>query len=554
MLLVLIVGGTVAAFWQGLGGEFLNWDDDRNFVHNESFQGLGGEQLRWAWSTYHLGVWQPLSWLVMSLQHCIGGLDPKVFHAASLIMHSVNAVAFFLLIASILRATAGSLASSSTVGIEIAAAFAALLFAVHPLRTEAVAWASCQPYLPAACFYMMAVAAYVHGYRRPGRSGPRWGNLLLAFTAYVLAVMFKAVAVSLPVMLIILDVYPLRRLGGTSGWLSKSAIRVWLEKLPFVVVSVFVSVWAAEAKDYSETRVPFAFAALDARLAQSAYGLRFYVYKTVAPASLLPYYELPKGLSLWSWPYGCCAVAVIVTTVGLISLRRRCPGVLAAWLAYVAILLPNLGLIQISQQLAADRYSYLAIMPLMLLLAGAILHLASFLRRAVKPLRITLIAAAAAGVLLLTAASRRQVLIWRDSVSLWEAALDGDPNCAVAECNLGVAFQQRGDLAEASRHLSRAIGLEPGFAFAIANFGTLLYQAGRYEDAAAALEKALELGTDLADADLAKVHATLGAAYAALRRDDLAWKHTRKAQELGFKDARKMIEYLGRFSAEPPKN
>ena len=585
LAVAVIVGATLAAFWPGLHGQFLNWDDDRNFVDNPAFQGLGREQLRWAWSTYHLGVWQPLSWLLLSLQYRLGDLNPLLYHAVSLALHTVNSAVFYLLIVEILQVALPRRQQASTIALRACAAGAAVLFAVHPLRTEVVAWISCQPYLPAALFYMLSVLAWVRGHRdEAGRAG-RVAWPAASFVLFVLAVMSKAVAVSLPVVLIILDVYPLRRWGGRKGWLGGAAARVWAEKLPFIAVAIVVSLWAAAAKDFNESRVPFAVGAMDARVAQSACGLLFYLHKTIVPSGLIPYYDLPGNLSLLTWHYSLYAGWVLAATVGLLLLRRWWPAGLAAWLAYIVVLLPNLGVVQISQQLAADRYSYIAIMPLMMLLAGgaaALCRQHSISSRAAQVLspssadqevgryvaggaaalgmsrygrqraiRIALVAGLAVATVALGSVSRRQALIWRDSASLWRATLAVSPDCAVAECNLGIARLADGQYQEASRHLSRAIELDPEFAFATANFGVLCLQASRPEDAVEFFLRALSLGTDLGKPDLARIHAGLGAAYAALRRDDLAWKHTRIAQQLGFKDAQKMIDYLRRFSKEP---
>lgn len=560
-LIALLCVVVTAAFWPALGNQFLNWDDDRNFVDNEDFVASGLPLIRWAWSTYHLGVWQPLSWCLLSLQYSLGALDPTVYHAVSLLLHIVNVVVLYLLTVAILRKAVPERDLRSPLGARLAAASSSLLFAVHPLRVEAVTWMSCQPYLPAVFFFMLAVWSYLRGCRDGlGQEGPRRLWLLLTFVLYVLAVMCKAVAVTLPVILLLLDAYPLRRFTRHTRRRGRTVLLALIEKLPFLAVGLVVSIWAAEAKEFSETRAPFVFAALPARLAQSAYALLFYLSKTVAPRELIAYYELPSDISIWAWPYAACGGAVLAITIALILLRHRCPGAIIAWSAYALILLPNLGLVQISRQIAADRYSYLAVVPLMILLAAGLLKLldrapaagpssswtpGGWLSRA-APLAIVAMA-----VVAMTLASRRQTRMWQDSVSLWEATLAVNPECAVAECNLAVAFIEQGRYTDASSCLSRAINLQQDFAFAHANFGILLLKAKRPEEAVVALEEALARGGDLGPRDLSKVHASLGAAYAALRRDDLAWKHTREAQRLGFTKAAEMIEYLRKFSPEP---
>jgi tetratricopeptide (TPR) repeat protein len=578
LAIVLLCGAVLAAFWPTLGNQFLNWDDDRNFTENLAFRDWGMSLLRWAWSTYHLGVWQPLSWCLLSGQYAIGALDPAVYHAVGLLLHALNAVVLYFLVIAFLRRTETQRGRESRSALPLAAAVATLLFAIHPLRVEAVTWVSCQPYLPAVLFYMLGVLCHLRGQGSElGSNRRRWPWWLLTFTFYLLAVMSKAAAVTLPAILLLVDVYPLRRFSRRPAGRGREVGVALVEKLPFFAVAAMVSVWAAEAKDFSETRVPFALAAMPARVAQSVYALNFYLYKTVLPRNLIPYYELPADLDPWTWFYAACAATVVGLTVALILLRRRWPGVITAWLAYILILLPNLGLVQIGQQIAADRYSYLAMMPLTVLLAAGLLRLFRRVlaipqahapdqggRRAPDSSRehadrrglpwgrlAGLLAIMAAIVVALTAASRRQTRIWHDSISLWEATLAVDPNCAVAECNLATALVYEGRYREGSLHLSRAIDLKPWFGFAYANFGVLLLEDHQPQDAVIALEHALEYGSDLGPLDQAKVHAALGEAYSALRQYDLAWKHARAAQHLGFMKADRLIEYLRQISMEP---
>lgn len=550
---------TLAAFWPGIDGDFLNWDDDRNFVENTSYRGLGLDQLRWAWSTYHLGVWQPLSWMLFGLEFEMGEMDPVVYHRSSLVLHVLNAVVFYWMAVTILRCALrrscgieDPRARTAPAGIHVCAAAAALLFATHPLRVEAVAWISCQPYLPAALFYQLAICIYVGGRDPTAARTLSRGRLAAVFVCYILAVTSKAVAVSLPVVLLILDVYPLRRWHSRRGrWARLGMWRGWAEKIPFIVVAMAVSLWAAAAKDYSESRVPFSAFDPDARLAQSAYGLVFYIWKTISPFDLIPYYRVPEDLSLFAWRYGLAAVGVGVVTVFLVLWRRRAPAALAAWAAYIVILLPNLGLVEISQQIAADRYSYLAVMPVMVLFGGALFTVWQRTGRNRRLARSAVVIGVVAAALALTTASRRQTAAWRDSLSLWRTTLEVDPRCAVAECQLGHALATQSRLEEAVVHLESAIALKPEFSFARSNLGAILYAQGRFADAAEHLERALAVGPALGKRDLAKTHAGLGAAYAGLGRYDAAWKHTREARRLGLEAADKMIEYLRGVSEEP---
>lgn len=554
---ILLAGGAVMTFGPALDGVFLNWDDDRNFVRNEAYRGLGAEQLRWAWQTYHLGVWQPVGWMLLGMQWCIGGLSPRTYHIVSLALHILNCTVLYIVMLrlfAILRGTSSQASdNTSHQPARVGCAFAVLIFALHPLRVEPVAWISCQPYLPAAFFLLLAMLLYLRASQHALATPARLIWLVGSLACFTIAVACKAVAVTFPIILIILDflVLPDATMPDTRvSRLRRHGHRL-LEKLPFFAVALPVCLWAIHAKDYADSRAPWAEFNMPERIAQSGYGLVMYLLRTIVPVGLTPYDRMPSGIHPAEWPYNACAAIVLAITIILLLLRRRQPTLLAAWLAYIIILLPNLGVIQISQQITADRYAYLATMPIMLIVAGI---LAAIWRR-LSPASLGRVAFIGICLALLAgevATSRAYAAAWVDSRSLWRRAIALDPNCAVAHCNLGEALLREERYADASVHLAKAIDLDPGFSFAYANFAALLVRADRPEDAVAAGLRAMDARPALTGMDLARAHAILGEAYAAMRMDDLAWKHTLKARELGFTEAEKMLDYLRRFST-PPK-
>lgn len=538
MLPALLLSACVAAFLPCVEGEFLNWDDAQNFQENEAYRGLGAAQLRWACTTYHMGVWQPLAWIILGGQYLLGGLAPRTYHFTSIALHGLNTVLVYVLFVQLLRRTAAAWTETS---IRIGAAAAALLFGVHPLRAEAVCWVSCQPYLPAVAFCLLSIMAYLRAQPPGGPVSARW--LLACFGLFVAAILCKAVAVSLPVVLLILDIYPLRRWGDAKAGRRQATGRILLEKLPFFAVSLAASVWAMAAKEYTETRSPIHEFDLSARVAQSFCGLLFYFWKTLVPTHLLAFYERPPDAGILVAPYAACAAAVIAAGIVLFLLRRRRPAWGAAALTYFLVLLPNLGLVQISQQLATDRYAYLAIIPIMALAAAGI---AGLWDRGGST-RAAMALAVAAAAFTLTWMSRRQCAMWNNSVVLWGTVIERDPNCAVAHTNLGEALMARGQYGEASGHLSRATEIAVDMPFAWSNLGVLMCKARRFEDAATCGERALASRPSLRGRDLARTHAMLGEAYAGLRRDEQAWLHTQRARDLGLIEADRMLEYLSRF-------
>lgn len=535
LLMGVIVLAAIIAFAPGLRSEFLNWDDDRNFLDNPDYRGIGAAQWRWAWSTYHLGVWQPLAWVLLGVQYAVAGMNPVGYHATSIALHALNGVLVYVLTRRILRRI-----GPYDTATQLASAAGAILFVVHPLRVEAVAWVSCQPYLPSVAAYLVAILVYLRSFDSATGSIPSHRQWAIVFVLYIVALCFKAVAVSLPAVLLILDIWLLGR------WRRGNRVRTVAEKIPFFVVAIVASLWAMSAKDYNESRVPFRELELVVRFAQSAWGICFYLVKTVWPTGLLPYYRMPADLRLTTPIYALCAAGVTLTTIGLFLARRRAPGLLAAWLCYLIILLPNLGVIQIGLQLAADRYSYLAIIAPTIALAW-LLRFMIRERTRVIPAGIAIVMITA----LFTRATWNHLTPWSTSERLWTATIEADPQCAVAHCNLGEAKMRKGQFTDASKHLSTAIDVDPRLSFAYANLGTLLCQVRKFDDAIHCGEYVLQAQPGLKGKDLARTHAMLGQAYAGVRRDDLAWKHTREAQRLGLPEATKMIEYLTTVSKEP---
>ena len=205
----------IYAFIPILNNGFVLWDDNQNFLENPYFRGLAAAQVKWAWTTFWVGAYQPLAWMLFESQFVFCQLDPRGYHLTSLLLQVANAVALYVLTVTLLvRCRADSCLDSSWPCI-LSAGLATALFAVHPLRAEAVAWASCQPYLPCILFSMLAVLAYLHAF--PIDSSPQRVWLAGSFLMFVVALLFKAVPVSLPAVLLILDVYPLGRLTDVTG-------------------------------------------------------------------------------------------------------------------------------------------------------------------------------------------------------------------------------------------------------------------------------------------------------------------------------------------------
>src|SRR5437870_8417724 len=351
---VLIALVTFIAFLPTLRNQFVDWDDFKNFLDNPYYRGLAWTQLRWMWTT-HLGHYIPLTWMTFGLDYLLWGMNPLGYHLTNLLLHAANAVVFFFVV---LRILTRALPNPSERGeaLAVSAGVAALVFAIHPLRVESVAWATERRDVLSGLFYLVTILMYLRACERGARGR---GSYWLSVAVFVCALLSKSMVVNLPVVLLILDVYPLRRLGGFVGWWSEPARRVYVEKIPFVLLAAAASAIAVIALSSVPAARSLAQLSVPGRLAVSAYGLSFYLWKTVLPMTLLPLYEL-HDVNPWAPPFLLSYGVVPAVTALALILRHRLPGLPAAWLAYAVILIPVLGIFQNGPQIAADRYTYLA--------------------------------------------------------------------------------------------------------------------------------------------------------------------------------------------------
>jgi protein O-mannosyl-transferase len=550
----------VVAFAPALNNGFVNWDDKSNFLDNPHYRGLGPAELQWAWTTLWLGVYQPLAWMLFGAEYFAWKLDPHRYHLISLILHAVNMIVLYFLTMTLLGRCQVDACVRSPWPCALGSALATALFAVHPLRVEVVGWASCQPYLPCALFSMMAVLAYVRAF--PINAGPRRRWLAAALALFVAAMLCHAVAVSLPAVLVILDVYPLRRFGAGPGqWFGEAAKRAWREKIPFLLVSlVFLGLAIAARSRHVFSAEPFG---ISARIAQACYGTWFYVIKTVSPRNLNAVYPLPRDIDWRSLPFCLSIVGTLSMSAGLFLVRRRWPGLLAAWLVYLVILAPSSGIVRTTEQIAADRYSYLAMLGVVIAVAAGFCRIVHFLsghrRGALANLAVATLALALPTLLVLIVLSRNQCQTWRDTPTLWTHALTCsagsnsvahynmghylfergeiasavahyteaqrlDPGNVAIRNNLGVALARQGKDAEASAQLAAVLRLDPSSVDAHFNLAQILSRQGRYEAAAAHYREALRVDPNAAD-----LHFNLGIILADLGRFEEASAHYTKA-------------------------
>src|SRR6059036_794010 len=490
---LLVALFTLAAFLPALQNQFVNWDDKDNFLDNPHYRGLGWTHIRWMWTT-HLGHYIPLTWMTLGLDYLLWGMNPVGYHLTNLLLHAANAVVFFFVVRRLL---ARALPSPSEHGyaLEVSAGVAALVFAIHPLRVESVAWATERRDVLSGLFYLLTILLYLRAREREER-GRGWYWLSVA--AFVCALLSKSMVVNLPIVLLILDVYPLRRLGGAVGWWSEPARRVYVEKIPFVLLAAAASAIALMAQLSHDTMVSVVQLSGLGRLAVSMYGVSFYLWKTVAPVNLSPLYELPPTVNPWAPPFLLSYGVVVAITAIVLAFRRRVPGLPAAWVAYVVVLLPVLGIFQSGPQIAADRYTYLAGLGWAILAGAGLLSCWRTWRgsKTGTPAALLVAGVAICVVVGLGVLTWNQVQVWRDSERLWAHALAIDPDSPVAQNNFGYELDRRGKLAEAIDHYRQALRIKPDYALAHTNWGAALGRQGKPAEAIDHYRQALRIKPD----------------------------------------------------------
>ena len=515
-LVALLAAG---AFLPALANGFVSWDDDRNFLANPHWRGLGPAELGWMLTTPHLGLWVPLTWATLGLDHLLWGLNPAGYHATSLALHAAAAGVVYLLALHLLATALG--ADAREPAVRLGAAVAALAFAVHPLRVESVAWVTERRDVLSGLLYAATLLLYLRALDATGDRRRRLRRATLGAAALALAA--KPMAVSLPAVMLILDAYPLGRLArGRAAW---PLVR---EKLALVLLSAAgsaIAFWAMAAS--GRLSGPSQLGALD-RAAISLHALAFYLEKTLLPVGLAPLYELPFRLAPLAPRYLASAAVVAALTALAVLLRRRVPALAAAGIAYVVILLPVVGVAHQGPQLAADRYTYLACLPWALLAGGG---LARAWRRlgaphAARPGALALAAGAGAVLLTLGALTWRQTGTWRDSETLWTRALAASPS-AIAHAKLGVLRDDAGRPEAAVAHFRAALALHPDLAYAHNNWGIALARQGKWEEAIAQYRAALGLAPDSVE-----THLNLAVALERAGRPAEAAEHARAARRL----------------------
>jgi Flp pilus assembly protein TadD len=460
-----LFGATLLLHSRCFGNAFLNFDDPVYVTANPDVRGgLSWAGLVWAFTAMN-DYWHPLTWLSHMLDWQLYGEAPAGHHVTSVLWHSLNASLVFL----VFRRLAGGFWSPA-----IAAAF----FAWHPLRIESVAWITERKDVMSGCFFLLTLLAYTRYADMQAAGRHAWKSYLLALASFALGLMSKPMLVSVPLVLLLLDFWPLRRASTFAGWRG-----LLVEKIPFFVLSAATAILTV----LMQRRIG-AFVLelpLGARLGNAVVSIARYLGKTLWPFDLIVCYSHP---GFWPVLTVIASVLLLLALCALAGWRRREQPALAAGLGWFLItLLPVIGILQVGLQAMADRYTYIPMLGLELSVLGCLPVLTAPRQRFTALFLSALLLAGCAW------RSWDQQAAWHDSVSLFRHAVACDEANDMAQDLLSSALFAEGQIAEAKTHAARAVQLNPCNDQAVVTLASIAEQEGRQDEATRLFRRALEL-------------------------------------------------------------
>ncbi len=462
---LFLVITTLALYFQSTSFAFITYDDQVYVTENIVVQkGLSGEGIIWAFTGVRGGAWMPVTWLSHMLDCQLFGLKAGGHHLVNVLYHLTNTILLFF----ILNRLTGGLQKSAMV---------AAFFALHPLHVESVAWIAERRDVLSTFWGLLALLAYGVWVKKGGIK-----RYLLMVVCFVFALASKPMLVTIPVLFLLLDFWPLGRLKLEcigDIWVQRENIsKLLFEKIPLFLVALAFGAITVFAEDQggalgSLTEYPLPF-----RVGNGLLAYVRYLVMTFWPLNLLPYYPFPKTIN--PWLAGGALVLLVIITVGCFKNLKSRSYLAVGWLWFLLTLLPVIGIIQQGSGFAlADRYTYLPLIGIFIMLVWGGAEVAE--KWDIKPLRMRLVSLGVLIVILVL--SFRQAGYWRDTSSLFSYTLGVDPENKIALSQLGVQARERGNYSEAYLYLSKAVGLYPSDFEAQGNQAKLLWQMGRTDDA-----------------------------------------------------------------------
>jgi tetratricopeptide (TPR) repeat protein len=475
---------TVTLYWPATGHDFVNYDDKEYVLENTHVTGeLTWDNVCWAFGSAYAGNWHPVTWISHMLDCEMFGLNPWGHHLTNVLLHALNAVLVFALLQKLTGAASRSL-------------FVAMLFAVHPLRVESVAWVAERKDVLSGFFGLLALLAYAgYGQARETRSQAPEGqerrepifaggyglDYGLALFFFAIGLMSKPMLVTWPLVMLLLDYWPLERFRRNSVW------QLVTEKTPFFALAALASVVTFVVQQHEGAVKTVQYLSVGARSGNALVSYCRYLGKLFWPVDLAVFYPHP-GL----WPLATVLMSgglILGISVLVLVNRRRAPFLLVGWLWFIGMLLPVIGLVQVGDQALADRYTYLPSLGVLILAIWGTYEGVKSRRCLV----IALVMAGAVATVLCMVLTRHQLGYWQDSEALFRHALDVTQDNFLAHAGLGTALAQKGQIEEAISQDQEALRLAPNFPDARYNLGNALDRKGRTEEAISQFQKVIRL-------------------------------------------------------------
>ena len=498
ILQYLLICSIITVWVYMVYGQVSNHDlitlDDNVYVYENSHvqKGLTLESIRWAFTNTETSLWIPVTWLSFMIDFELFGLNPGQFHRTNVVFHIANTILWFLLFSTM----TGTLWKS---------VFLAGLFAMHPLQVESVAWVTERKDVLSIFFMLIALIAYLQYVKRP--TVYRYCSVFLIYTLGLLA---KPMIVTFPLVLLLLDYWPLKRFSLIPGKRSENRaekfhnhpstetinLRILMEKVPFLALSGVVSVITLTAVNKNK-----AFMLLDSltpghRLSNSLVSYVTYIMKTFWPSNLAIFYPYESG-ALPPWKIIGSLLFLSLITVVVIRLRKRYPYFLFGWLWYLGTLIPVIGIFQTGSQSMADRFTY---MPIIGIFTIIVWYSASIMKKRIYQRILTSIFAVTL-LLLLSIASWFQISCWRNSITLFSHAIKVTSSNWLAHNSLGIGFERQGNLSKAAEHYKQAICINPNYYYAHYNLARVYGLLGNYAEASDHFKAVLDFKPDFAEAN-----------------------------------------------------
>ena len=504
---------TLAVFWQVNQYDFINFDDNVYVTQNSHIHsGLTPEGVRWAFSTQYLGLWNPLVWLSFMFDYQIYGLNAGGYHLTNRVLHLLSTLLLFWLF-------------NRMTGAVWKSAFVAAIFAFHPLHVESVAWISERKDVLSAFFWMLTLCLYVYYTEKPVII-----RYLLVLFSFVCALMSKPMVVTLPVIMIILDYWPLERFQSKKGKLILWQLK---EKIPFFILSAALVIITLHSPQNTALRTlynifgqPKEFP-LFSRIANALVSYVTYLEKTFWPHDMAIFYPFPSQIPVWQ-VIGASLLILIITTAVIVMIKRL-PYLFVGWMWYTITIAPIIGIIQISAYAMADHYHYLPSVGIAVMLAWGIPSL-------IKSEEIRKKILCPAGMIFLgimAFLTWQQCGYWKNSITLFSHALQVTKDNYLAHNNLGLALLAEGKSVEAINHFNKAIRITPDCAGFYSNRGIAYTNLGQYKLAIEDYNKSIRITPDYADA-----YNNRGIAYFRLGKYQMAIEDYNEAIRMQPNDAR----------------